>query len=31
MLVWREGAPKPVEQRIQIAAGGMAKVDLTLK
>jgi hypothetical protein len=31
MMVWREGAAKPVEQQIQIAAGGTAKVDLMLK
>ena len=31
MMVWREGMVKPVEQQIQIAAGGMAKADLTLK
>ena len=28
MMVWREGAAKPVEQQIQIAAGGTAKVNI---
>jgi Carboxypeptidase regulatory-like domain len=31
MMVWREGAAKPVEQQIQITTGGVAKVDLMLK
>jgi hypothetical protein len=31
MMVWREGMSKPMEQQIQVTAGGLAKVDLTMK
>jgi hypothetical protein len=31
MMVWHEGAPKPMEQQVSVAANGSAKVDLAMK
>ena len=31
MMVWHEGASGPVQQQIQVAAGGTAKVDLSIR
>ncbi len=31
MMVWHEGAANPVEQQVQIAAGGKANVDLAIR
>jgi hypothetical protein len=31
MMVWHEGAANPVEQQVQVAAGGKAKVDLAIR
>src|SRR5262249_9714556 len=31
MMVWHEGMAKPVEQQVQVAAGGTAKVDLKIE
>ena len=31
MMVWHEGAQKPVEQQVQIAANGSAKVDVSIQ
>lgn len=31
VMVWHEGAGKPVEQQVQVAAGGTSRMDLTLR
>ena len=31
MMVWHEGAQKPVEQQVQVAANGTAKVDVSIQ